>query len=123
MKLTLIISRVVFESGLPLAERVAVALRYLGDKALRTFLERTTEACIRSGNLEGLVLTGLSEAGLALWQNYVDRSGDVQSAAIAAAFVYPARLNDARAQRWIESYRLLLDTWGALPLIFLARKR
>lgn len=101
-----------FESGLPLAERVAVALRYLSDKTLRTFLERNTDACIASGNLEGLVLTGLTESGLALLQNYVDRSGDVQSAAIAASFVFPARLDDARAQRWVESYRDLLDSWG-----------
>lgn len=101
-----------YESGLPLAERTAVALRYLSDKALLPFLERTADVCIGSGNLEGLVLTGLTKSGLALIQNYLDRTGDVQTAALAAAYVYPARLNDERAERWTEGYRSLLDTWG-----------
>lgn len=63
------------------------------------------------GDLEGILLTGLDAAGLTLLQSYVDRTGDVQTAALAAAFVHPGQLNDPRAERWIESYRKLLDHW------------
>jgi hypothetical protein len=38
---------------------------------------------IESGNLEGILLTGITEDGLTLLQNYVDRSGDVQTACMA----------------------------------------
>lgn len=93
-----------------------MALRYLTDKSLIPFLEKAEEACIRSGNLEGLVLTGLGKSGLSLLQNYVDRTGDVQTAAIAVSFVYPGRIEDPRAERWTESYRSLLDSWGELHL-------
>jgi hypothetical protein len=66
-----------------------------------------------SGDLEGIVITGLTAPGFFLIQNYVDRSGDFQTAALAASFVHHSILPPARSQgdRWIETYRLLLDSW------------
>jgi hypothetical protein len=65
------------------------------------------------GDLEGIVVTGLTAAGLFLIQNYVDRSGDFQTAALAASFVHHSLVPPASSQadRWIETYRLLLDSW------------
>ena len=41
----------------------------------------------------------------------VDKTGDVQTAALVASFVHPGRLHDSRAERWVASYRKLLDAW------------
>lgn len=41
----------------------------------------------------------------------VDKTGDVQTAALVASFVHPGRLSNARAERWVASYRKLLDAW------------
>src|SRR5712671_686538 len=49
--------------------------------------------------------------GLHLLQNYADRTGDVQTAAILGAYVHPHQLKDARAERWLDVYRDLLDGW------------
>ena len=64
-----------------------------------------------SGDLEGLLLTGLDSSGFSLLGSYVDRTGDVQTAALASAFVHPGQTYDIRAERWIEAYRKLLDHW------------
>ena len=43
--------------------------------------------------------------------NFVDRTADCQTAAIALSFVYPGLFRDnARVLRWIESYRSMLDS-------------
>lgn len=46
-----------------------------------------------------------------LVQAYVDRTGDVQTAAILGSYVCPARFRDPRVELWVESYRDLLDRW------------
>ena len=67
---------------------------------------------IAAGELEGLLLTGLLDtSGFALLQSYVDRTGDVQTAALAGAFVHPGQVQDVRVERWIEAYRGMLDHW------------
>ena len=42
-------------------------------------------------------------------QSYVDRTGDIQTAAILSSYVSPAKFSDLRAERWLEAYRDLLD--------------
>lgn len=44
-------------------------------------------------------------------QAYVDHTGDVQTAAIMASYVSPARFYDSRVERWVEAYQNFLDTW------------
>lgn len=56
------------------------------------------------------MLTGLTPAGFGILQSYVDRTGDVQTAAILAAHAVPAKFTDLRATRWLEAYRDLLDS-------------
>ena len=60
------------------------------------------------------MFTGLSHDGLNLLQNYIDVTGDVQSAVAICLQGYPHPdivLNET-VSHWIESYRLLLDQWG-----------
>ncbi|KAJ7895961.1 hypothetical protein B0H14DRAFT_3081117 [Mycena olivaceomarginata] len=40
---------------------------------------------------------------------YVNRSGDVQTAAILSSYACPFKFTDPRAERWVDAYRDLLD--------------
>lgn len=102
-------SEVLDEEALPLRERLAIAFQFLEDKALSQYLHRTAEGACASGDIEGLIITGLTPSGMDILQTYVDRTGDVQTAAILSSYACPARFQDARAERWLEAYRELLD--------------
>lgn len=66
---------------------------------------------MKFGNLTGLLITGLTPRGGELIENYVKRSGDVQTAALLAMFAQPKGFADGRGLRWLETYRDLMDTW------------
>ncbi|KZT22569.1 WD40 repeat-like protein [Neolentinus lepideus HHB14362 ss-1] len=104
-------SEVLEEEALPLRERLVVAFQFLDDKALSSYLRRMADRAVSHGDIEGLVITGLTKAGMDVLQNYVDSTGDVQSAAILSAYVCPAKLRDKRAEMWLEAYRDMLDGW------------
>lgn len=105
------------EDVLPFQERLAIAFAFLDDTALSSYLSRNAQ----KGNLDALMITGLSCASsktLDLLQKYVDRTGDVQSAAILCSLCPPVSTKptlsgpgDRRRERWVEMYRELLDGW------------
>lgn len=97
------------EEALPLRERLAIALQFLDDSALTRYLRQLAESASTRGNCDGILVTGMSPSGINLLQSYVDRTGDVQSAALIAAHAGVAR--DGRVGRWTEAYRDLLDGW------------
>lgn len=99
------------EEHIPLRERLAIALQFLEDDALSAYLRRVAEASVTHGDVEGIIVTGLTAAGIQLLQNYVDRTGDMQTAAILGAYVHPHQLKDVRVDRWLDAYRDLLDGW------------
>ena len=89
------------EEVIPFREQLAIAFQFLDDKSLSSYLRRMTkQACI---------FTGLILSAMDVLQSYVDRTGNVQSAAILSSYVCPQRFKDRRAERWLESYRNLLD--------------
>lgn len=102
-------SEVLEEEALPLRERLAIALQFLEDRALSLYLHRTAERASAKGDIEGLIITGLTPGGIDILQNYVDRTGDIQTAAILSSYVCPAKFSDTRVERWLEAYRDLLD--------------
>ncbi|KAH7888971.1 hypothetical protein F5I97DRAFT_2006108 [Phlebopus sp. FC_14] len=102
-------SEVLEEEALPLRERLAIAFQFLEDRALSLYLRRTTEHACSRGDIEGLIITGLTSSGIDILQSYVDRTGDVQTAAILSSYVCPSKFPDTRAGRWLETYRDLLD--------------
>ncbi|KAI0032699.1 hypothetical protein K488DRAFT_49368 [Vararia minispora EC-137] len=99
------------EEALPLRERLAIALQFLEDDALTRYLRRLSDSAVARGNLDGIMVTGLTSTGLDLLQSYVDRCGDLQTASILGALVHPYKIRDARVERWIDAYRDLLDGW------------
>ncbi|NXD06508.1 MIOA protein, partial [Nothocercus nigrocapillus] len=80
--------------------------------SLNRFIEKLTNEMKDAGNLEGILLTGLTKDGVDLMESYVDRTGDVQTASYCMLQGSPSDvLKDERVQYWIENYRNLLDAW------------
>ncbi|KAG2154425.1 uncharacterized protein EDB93DRAFT_1223264 [Suillus bovinus] len=102
-------SKVLEEGSLPLRERLVIAFQFLEDEALSSYLTRTTDQACTRGDIEGLIITGLTPSGMDILQSYVDSTGDAQTAAILVSHVCPAKFIDARAERWLDTYRDLLD--------------
>ncbi|KAG7664459.1 uncharacterized protein J8A68_002015 [[Candida] subhashii] len=100
------------EHALPLRERLGVALRFLSDKDLGVYLDRIADTVVNKGELEGLILTGLTPKGIDLLQCYVDRTSDVQTASLVSAYACPRYFNDDRITHWVDCYRNLLNSWG-----------
>ncbi|KAJ2339659.1 hypothetical protein GGH91_004414, partial [Coemansia sp. RSA 2671] len=73
-------------SGLPLSWRLALALRYFDDAQLMAYLVKTGRDAVRAGSMDGLMVTGISNPGRVLTQNYVDATADVQTAALITIF-------------------------------------
>lgn len=107
------------ESALPLRERLGVALRFLPDSELEIYLNRVADSVIERGDVEGILLTGITMKGINLLQSFVDRSSDIQSACLIASFASPKYFVDERVDKWVESYRSLLNSWS----LFSARAR
>lgn len=47
---------------------------------LSRYIDKLTNEMKEAGNLEGILLTGLTKDGVDLMESYVDRTGDVQTA-------------------------------------------
>lgn len=99
------------EIAIPLRERLAIALQFLDDSELTSYLRRVAEECRMTGDIAGLAVTGLTPSGLEILRAWLDRTGDVQSAAMLASYVSPARVPNRAVDRWVDAYRDLLDGW------------
>ncbi|KAF8977016.1 hypothetical protein BGZ46_007727 [Entomortierella lignicola] len=99
------------EKSLSLADRVGVALRFLSDDELMAYIQTTADSLTDSGEIDGIILTGLTDKGLDLLTNYVNRTGDIQTVALASSVAVPRYFKDVRVEEWVECYRDLLDRW------------
>ncbi len=102
-------SEILDEEILPFRERLAIAFQFLDDKSLSSYLRRCIERSSASGDIDCLIVAGLTKPGLDILQGYVDHTGDVQTAAIMASFVSPWKFVDRRVDHWLDSYRDILD--------------
>ncbi|KXT12750.1 hypothetical protein AC579_8900 [Pseudocercospora musae] len=98
---------------LHLGYRVALGLKYLNDTELRGFIQSETARAIKNGDLEGVLLTGLGEPAMDLFQSYLTRTNDLQTAVLATAFTNPAYVDDARWDMWKETYWMQMQSWQA----------
>ena len=98
------------EEVIPSQERLTIAVQFLEDKGLSSYLHRTAErACLR-GDIDAAIVTGLTPSGLDIPQSYVDCTGDVQTAAnTVSSYICPQKFKDRRTEGWLETYRDLLD--------------
>ncbi|XP_038624378.1 GATOR complex protein MIOS isoform X3 [Tachyglossus aculeatus] len=103
---------VLYENRVAVRDRVAFACKFLSDAQLNRYIDKLTNEMKEAGNLEGILLTGLTKDGVDLMESYVDKTGDVQTASYCMLQGSPAEvLKDERVQYWIENYRNLLDAW------------
>jgi WD repeat-containing protein mio len=127
---------VLVESEMSLRDKIAFACRFLDDERvrflktisfirrlflsflsscdqLRQFLERTKVQLISQGRLNGLLLTGIDGlgGGVDLLQQFINRTGDIQTAALLCCHVSHRKIKDLRIQAWVQLYRGLLDRW------------
>ncbi|KAI6797075.1 WD40 repeat-like protein [Hortaea werneckii] len=96
---------------LHLGYRVALGLKYLNDTELSGFMQTETARVIRNGDLEGILLTGLGERSLELFQTYLTRSADLQTVVLASAFTNPRYVDDIRWEMWRDTYFDQLQSW------------
>ena len=97
---------------LHLGYRLALGLKYLNDTELSNFFAAETARSVRNGDLEGILLTGLAgDQAMDLFQTYVTRSGDLQTAVLATAFTHPKYGDDMRWEVWKESYFEQMQRW------------
>ncbi|XP_071963995.1 GATOR2 complex protein MIOS-like isoform X2 [Antedon mediterranea] len=93
-------------------DRIAFACIFLNDSQLSKYIKRWTEEAMNEGDLDGILLTGLTEDGIKLLASYIDKTADVQTASLVAVLAFPWQLTrDPIVQNWIDCYRNLLDTW------------
>ncbi|GCC23005.1 GATOR2 complex protein MIOS [Chiloscyllium punctatum] len=103
---------VLYESSVAVRDRVAFANMFLNDSQILRYIDKLTNEMKEAGNLEGILLTGLTKDGIDLMESYVDRTGDVQTASFCMLQGFPSDVvKDPRVQYWIENYRNLLDAW------------
>jgi hypothetical protein len=102
------------DSKLSLCDRVGFACRFLRRNELKTQLHKWIVQCQEEGNVEGLLLTGLTLDGIKILQSFVDKTGDVQTAALVTCRVnMPLSWKTERrvCSEWLDSYRGLLNIW------------
>ena len=100
------------ETSLPLRWRVGIALMRLDDQELDKYIDSQLAECVECGDLEGIVLTGLTERAVPLFATYIRRFQDLQTAVLAMCQACPRYFIDPRVDLWRETYRSNLNTWN-----------
>ncbi|KAG9522118.1 WD40 repeat-like protein, partial [Aureobasidium melanogenum] len=101
------------DADIKLSDRVGIAIKHLSDSQISTFLSQTSTSLVSAGNVEGILLTGLSEKSMELFQSYIRRTSDLQTAVLATAFTNPLYVDDPRWEMWKETYFLHMQSWRA----------
>nr|XP_018266712.1 uncharacterized protein I303_00687 [Kwoniella dejecticola CBS 10117]OBR88870.1 hypothetical protein I303_00687 [Kwoniella dejecticola CBS 10117] len=103
------------EEGIPLLDRIGVGIQYLDDREFSAFLKGRLGRLTRSNSLHLLGLTGLSAPAISLLSRYLARTGDIQTVSIISCLFPLGKLNKNEIgviNRWKETYRDMLDSWG-----------
>ncbi|CAK7268766.1 hypothetical protein SEPCBS119000_003230 [Sporothrix epigloea] len=97
------------QTSLPLHERVFVAMRMFDDDHLTAWLRETLAKAVATGDVEGIVLTGLTESAVDIWARYVEKFHDVQTATLVMSMAVPRYFDDYRCTVWRTAYRAYLQ--------------
>lgn len=97
------------QRSLPLRERTFVAVRNFDDAKLTEWLAAEVEEAIREGDIEGIVLTGITEKMVDILAQYVEKFHDIQTATLIMSFCAPRYIDDYRCKAWRNAYRAYLQ--------------
>ena len=106
---------VLAETSLPLRDRVSIALMYLPDEELSQYVNTTTAEVIKYGDIEGIILTGLTNQSVSFFETYIRKFSDLQTAVLALAHASPRYFTDPRVTMWRETYRSWMNQWQMYP--------
>lgn len=97
------------QRSLPLRDRCFVAVHYFTDDALTAWLEREVSAAIETGDIEGIVLTGITDGLVDILTRYVHKYNDTQTAALLLSICAPRFIDDIRTNAMRNAYRSYLQ--------------
>jgi len=97
------------QQSLPLRERTYVALRNFGDDKLTEWLNKELETAIETGDIEGIVLTGITDKLVDIFAKYIEKFNDIQTATLVLSICSPRFINDYRCLVWRNAYRAYLQ--------------
>ncbi|KAI6785795.1 SEH-associated protein-like protein [Emericellopsis cladophorae] len=91
--------------SLPLSDRAFVAVRNFPDDQLTAWLHEQVARAVHEGDVEGIVLTGITDATVDIFARYIQKFGDVQTATLVLSIGYPKYIDDIRCRAWRRAYR------------------
>lgn len=97
------------QESLPLRERTFVALRYFDDEKLTKWLDKLLIESIDTGDIEGIVLTGITDKLVDIFATYVEKFLDFQTATLVLSICAPRYIDDIRCLAWRNGYRAYLQ--------------
>ena len=102
--------------GISLADRIAIGCMFLPKRQLYAYLQSLILYAEKKGDLEGLLLLGIHGVrGMKLIVSYVNRTGDLQTAALLVSYGAMIPLVDPScrlsAQTFVAAYREILNRW------------
>jgi hypothetical protein len=97
------------QTSLPLRDRVFVAVKHFPDEELTAWLERQVEEAIDAGDMEGIVLTGITDTLVDILAKYVEKYHDYQTATLLLSTCAPRFVDDIRATAFRNAYRAYLQ--------------
>lgn len=100
---------IVDEAALPLRDRVGVALRKFDDDKLTQWLKKEMEKSIKDGDIEGIVLAGITDNMVDIFAKYAEKFADIQTPILVMSFCYPRYIDDIRCNAWRQTYRDFLQ--------------
>lgn len=104
------------QRSLPLRDRVLIAVRHFSDDALTDWLREETQRAIKAGDIEGIVLTGITDPLVDILACFVAKFGDHQTATLLLSVCAPRFIDDVRATAFRSAYRQYLHRHRAFFL-------
>jgi WD repeat-containing protein mio len=93
------------DASLPLRDRVGVAIRNFPDEELSEWLEAHMTEAIETGDIDGIVLAGITDRMVGIFAQYHEKFGDFQTATLIISHGAPLYISDYRTLIWREEYR------------------
>jgi hypothetical protein len=104
------------QRSLPLRDRCFVAVRNFDDDSLTDWLESEVATAIKSGDIEGIVLTGITDSLVDILARYVHKFNDFQTATLLLSICAPRFIDDMRTTALRNAYRAYLQRHRAFFL-------
>ncbi|KAI1281364.1 hypothetical protein F5Y07DRAFT_354486 [Xylaria sp. FL0933] len=97
------------QESLPLRERTYIALRNFEDDKLTQWLNNELKKAVETGDIEGIVLTGITDDLVDIFAKYIEKFNDIQTATLVLSICSPRYINDYRCTVWRNAYRAYLQ--------------